>query len=110
MFDERLAGRVRGAVGVRPDVTEKRMFGGLAFLLDGKMAVAVSGSSGGLMVRIDPDDADRLLAQPGVRPMEMRGRSMRGWLLVEGSVLDDEDELGDWVREGMTFAATLPAK
>ena len=110
MFDEGLAHRVRETIGARSGIQEKRMFGGLAFLLDGNMAVAVSGRSGGLLVRVDPADEGRLLAEPGVSPMVMGGRPTRGWLVVQAQVLDDAGELGDWVREGLEFAATLPAK
>src|SRR3954452_6633358 len=110
MFDEGLAERVRAAIGARSGIQERRMFGGLAFLLDGNMAVSVSGRSDGLLVRVDPADDERLLADPGVSPMVMRGRPARGWLRVEAQVLDDDDELGEWVREGVEYAASLPAK
>jgi len=106
MFDEALAARVRPLLADQPEVTEKRMFGGLAFLLGGHMAVAVS-AKGGLMVRVPPERTGELLAEPGVAPMEMRGREMRGWLRVDAAVLDD-DELAHWVEVGADCARSLP--
>ena len=91
-------------------VTEKKMFGGLAFLINGNMSVAASGQ-GGLLVRVDPADNDALLAEPGVEPMEMGGRgAMKGWLRVNPDVLEDEETLGAWVTRGVSYARSLPAK
>jgi TfoX/Sxy family transcriptional regulator of competence genes len=107
-YDEDLADRLRVALQGHDGVEEKRMFGGLAFLLGGHLAVAVSGE-GGLMVRCDPDDTERLLAEPGATPMVMRGREMTGWLRVGGSALDD-DVLARWAELGATHVASLPPK
>jgi TfoX/Sxy family transcriptional regulator of competence genes len=108
-YDEDLAHRLRELLGDDPDVTEKRMFGGLAFLTGGHMAVAVSGQ-GGLMVRVDPDETDVLLAEPGARPFEMRGRPMTGWLRVDADAVEGRAELAAWVRRGAAYARTLPPK
>ena len=109
MFDDDLASRVRGLLLTRDDVSEQRMFGGLAFLVHGNMAVAASGL-GGLMVRVPPGRTAELLAEPGAAPMEMRGRTMNGWLRVDAGAVADPDELEHWVRLGVEHAATLPAK
>ena len=81
-YDEDLANRIRELVGMEPGLTEKKMFGGLAFLIGGNMAVAASGQ-GGLMLRVDPNETAKLLAKPHARPLEMRGRQMEGWLRVD---------------------------
>ena len=108
-YDEELAERVRAALGDQRGVVEKKMFGGLAFLVDGNMAVAASGQ-GGLLVHIDPADAESLTTQPGVRRMEMRGREMDGWLRVTDSAVGDDASLARWVTIGVTYARSLPAK
>ncbi len=108
-YDEALADRVRELIAGDPDVTEKRMFGGLAFLLSGKMAVAASGQ-GGLMVRVDPDDADLLLDKPHARPFEMRGRRVEGWLRVDHEGLQTKRELEPWVKRGVAYARSLAAE
>jgi hypothetical protein len=108
-YDEDLAERIRELLAVEPGLGERRMFGGLAFLLDGNMAVA-AGSRGGLMVRIDPADADGLLARDGAQPMEMRGRPMRGWLLIDGDHVRTTRQLASWVGTGVAVARRLPAK
>lgn len=105
-FDEVLAGRVRDIAGDAP-LAEKRMFGGLAFLLDGNMAVGVTGDD--LIVRVAKADTEALLAEPGARPFDMTGRPMTGWLLVAGDVLDD-DVLATWVGRGVSYAGSLPPK
>ncbi|WP_222192885.1 TfoX/Sxy family protein [Modestobacter italicus] len=107
-YDRELADRVRAALSTAPDVSEKAMFGGLAFLVGGAMAVAVSGQ-GGLMVRSDPARADELTAAEGVERMVMRGRALDGWLLVAAEALDDEETLRRWVATGRDVARTLPA-
>jgi TfoX/Sxy family transcriptional regulator of competence genes len=107
-YDEDLANRLRELLADEPDVTEKRMFGGLAFLVGGHMAVAASGQ-GGLLARSDPDDADAL-AGPRVRPMEMRGREMRGWLRVDEEGIRTKRQLQPWVRRGVAYVRTLPPK
>jgi len=108
-FDEELADRIRELVAQERGITEKRMFGGLAFLVDGNMAVAASGQ-GGLLVRVDPDQTSRLLQRAHVRRMEMRGRSMDGWLRVDDVGLRTKRQLGGWVTRGVEYARSLPAK
>ena len=107
--DEELATRIRALLGADADVTEQRMFGGLAFLAGGHMAVAASGQ-GGLMVRVDPEDTDALVAQPGVRPFEMRGRPLDGWVRVDADAIAGEAELAAWVERGAAYARSLPPK
>ncbi len=108
-YDETLAARVRDELAGEPGMTEKRMFGGLAFLLDRHMAVAVSGQ-GGLMARVPPDRTDELAARPGAAPMEMKGRAMSGWLRVDAGHLADDAVLAEWVSIGRAFVRTLPPK
>jgi TfoX/Sxy family transcriptional regulator of competence genes len=108
-YDEDLANRIRELVAAEPALTEKKMFGGLAFLIGGNMAVAASGQ-GGLMVRVDPEETDALLAKPHARVFEMRGRSMQGWLRVEDDGVKTKRQLEPWVRRGMKYARSLPAK
>lgn len=108
-YDEELAERVRHALEGEAVIAEKRMFGGLAFLVGGNMAVAASGQ-GGLMVRIDPADAETLTQEPGVSRMEMRGRAMDGWLRVATSAVASADDLQRWVDIGVSYAGSLPAK
>jgi TfoX N-terminal domain len=108
-YDEELAGRIRGIVGPRPDLTEKKMFGGLAFMIRGNMAVAASGQ-GGVLVRVDPAESDALVATTPAELMEMRGRSMRGWVRVAPEDVETEAALGEWVARGTAYAASLPAK
>jgi TfoX/Sxy family transcriptional regulator of competence genes len=107
-LDEELAERIRGHLGDVP-VTEKRMFGGLAFLVGGNMAVAASGQ-GGLMVRVDPEQSEDLVAADGVSRMVMRGREMDGWLRVTSDALSSDDELAHWVQVGTAYAGSLPPK
>ena len=108
-YDEDLANRIRELIAGDPDVTEKKMFGGLAFLVGGKMSVAASGQ-GGLMVRVDPQDTDALLTKPHARPFEMRGREMQGWLRVDAEGLRTKRQLDPWVRRGVAYARSLPPK
>jgi TfoX/Sxy family transcriptional regulator of competence genes len=108
-YDEQLAERVRELVGSDADVTEQTMFGGLAFLIGGNLAVAVSGQ-GGILVRVDPEQSDELVASTNARLMEMRGRQMRGWLRVGADDVRPERELATWVERGTSFARSLPAK
>src|SRR5213083_2532581 len=105
-YDEELAERVRTLIGDEVGLAEKKMFGGLAFLVGGNMAVAASGQ-GGLLVRVDPAESDGLIASSSARPMEMRGREMAGWLRVDPA---DDDELAAWVDRGVSFARSLPPK
>jgi TfoX/Sxy family transcriptional regulator of competence genes len=106
-FDDALAERIRDRVRDTAGVREKRMFGGLAFLTDGNMTVGVHGDD--LIVRLAPDDTDKALAEPGVRPFDITGRPMRGWILVAGEVLDG-DILDEWIARARAFVATLPPK
>jgi TfoX/Sxy family transcriptional regulator of competence genes len=108
-YDERLAERVRELLAGERGLSEQRMFGGLAFLTDGNLAVAVS-SQGGLLVRVGPDAFDDALARQGASPMEMRGRVMAGWVRVVPEVLGSKRQLESWVKRGVAFARTLPPK
>lgn len=108
-YDEALAERIRQLLDGEPGLTEQKMFGGLAFLIGGNMAVAASGQ-GGLLVRVDPDESDALVAGTPARPMEMRGRTMRGWLTLESVEVGSKRELTRWVDLGRNYARSLPAK
>ena len=108
-YDEDLANRVRELLAGEPGVTEQRMFGGLAFLLGGNMAVAAS-AQGGIMVRVAHEDTDSLVAEPHAQPVEMRGRAMRGWLRVEPEGVRTKRELERWVNRGASYARSLPPK
>lgn len=108
-YDEELADRIRELVVGEPDLTEKKMFGGLAFLIGGNMAVAASGQ-GGALVRVDPAQSDTLVATTNARLMEMRGRRMQGWLRVDPEDLRTKRELARWVELGTGYARSLPAK
>jgi TfoX/Sxy family transcriptional regulator of competence genes len=107
-YDRELAERIRELVATERGVLEKRMFGGLAFLVNGNMSVSASGR-GGLLVRVDPDDVVDLL-DDHVHTAIMSGREMRGWLRVDAAVLDDDARLAEWVDRGVSFARSLPAK
>jgi TfoX/Sxy family transcriptional regulator of competence genes len=108
-YDRDLADRIRRLVAAKSDVTERKMFGGLAFLVGGNMAIAASGQ-GGAMGRVDPAQADTLIATTQARLVEMRGREMPGWLRIDSAHLDSEPELARWVDLGTTYARSLPAK
>jgi hypothetical protein len=108
-YDEQLADRIRELVGGEADLTEKKMFGGLAFLIGGNMAVAASGQ-GGMLVRVDPAQSDALVATTNARPMEMRGRPMQGWLRIGPKDLGTRDQIARWVELGRSYARSLPAK
>ena len=103
-YDEELAGRIRELVAGEPSLTEQKMFGGLAFLVGGNMAVAASGQ-GGLLVHVDKAEGEELIRTTSARPMEMRGREMAGWLRVDAG-----DDLAEWVERGTAYARSLPAK
>jgi TfoX/Sxy family transcriptional regulator of competence genes len=105
-YDQILAERIRALLADEPELTEKRMFGGLAFLIGGRMTVAASGQ-GGLLVRVDPAEHDRLIATSGARPMEMRGRELKGWLRVDSNDVADAPELARWVALATTYAGRL---
>jgi hypothetical protein len=108
-YDEALAGRIRDLLSDERGVTEKKMFGGLAFLVGGNMAIAASGQ-GGVLVRVDPAESDRLVAATKARPMRMRGREMRGWLQVASADVGTKRQLATWVRRGVGYARSLPPK
>ncbi len=108
-YDELLAQRIRDLIGDEPNVVEKRMFGGLAFLVGGNMAVAASGQ-GGILVRVDPAESDRLVATTKAYPMEMRGRELHGWLRVDAEHVRTRPQLAKWVKLGTAYAGSLPAK
>src|ERR1051326_3491339 len=107
-FDEGLATRLRDLTDDEPGRAEKKMFGGLAFLLDGNMAVGVTGDD--LLVRTDPDAQEALLAEPGARVFDMSGRPMRGWIVVDASGCAEDDDLRRWVARGVAYARSLPPK
>lgn len=108
-YDENLARRIRDLLNDEPALTEQRMFGGLAFLIAGNLAVAAS-SGGGLLVRVDPEESEMLLGSSGVRRMEMRGREMKGWLRVGREDLVARGALARWVSLGRAYARSLPPK
>ena len=108
-YDEKLAERIRELLGDEPGLTEQKMFGGLAFLIGGNMAVGASGQ-GGILVRVDPEQSDELVATTNARPMEMRGREMKGWLRVEADSVGTKGELTEWVDRGAGYARSLPPK
>jgi len=108
-YDQELAARIRELISGEPGLSEKKMFGGLAFLISGNMAIAASGH-GGLMVRADPAESDALVTTTAARLVEMRGRPMPGWLYLEAADVADRNELEAWVDRGASFARSLPAK
>jgi TfoX/Sxy family transcriptional regulator of competence genes len=108
-YDEDLANRIRKLLADESGVTEQAMFGGLAFLVGGNMSVAASGQ-GGLIVRVDPEETDALVAKPHAGPFEMRGRAMRGWLRVDAEGVRSKRQLEPWVARGVAYARALPAK
>ena len=110
-YDEKLATRLRAPLAHEEGLTEKRMFGGLAFLINGNMSVSASGQ-GGLLVRVDPSEADAnsLLSEPHAQPFEMRGQAMRGWLRVAPDGVRTKRELERWVKHGVAYARSLPSK
>ena len=108
-YDEELAERIRALLGSRAPLSEKKMFGGLAFLIGGNMAIAASGQ-GGILVRVDPEESDALVATTPAEPMEMRGRTMAGWLRIDTAAVADDHALAEWVERGVGYAASLPPK
>lgn len=108
-YDEDLAERIRRLVQEEPGLTEKKMFGGLAFLINGNMSVSASGQ-GGLLLRADPEQTDALLDEPHAEPFVMRGRAMDGWLRVDSAGLERRDDLERWVSRGVSYARSLPPK
>ena len=108
-YDEELADRIRELVAGEPKLTEKKMFGGLSFLIGGNMALAASGQ-GGILVRVDPAQSDELVATTKARLMEMRGRQMQGWLRVDAEDVLTKPQLAKWAKLGTAYARSLPAK
>jgi hypothetical protein len=108
-YDEELADRIREVVRGEPGLTEKAMFGGLAFLVGGNMAVSASGQ-GGMLLRCDPAQTADLVSHPHVQRFEMRGREMDGWLRVDPTAVARDDDLRQWVGRGVAYARSLPAK
>jgi len=108
-YDHELAERIRRFIGSDPDLTEMKMFGGLAFLIAGNMAIAASGQ-GGAMVRVDPQQSHALVATTTASLVEMRGRPMPGWLIVSSDDLRTDDQLAPWVNRGIGYARSLPPK
>ncbi len=108
-YDEDLADRIRELLSDEPSLSEQMMFGGLAFLIGGNMAVSASGQ-GGLLVRVDPVQSERLVTTTAATPMEMRGRPVEGWLRVDAADVRTKRQLASWVRRGASFARSLPPK
>lgn len=108
-YDLELAKRIRALIGDEPNVVEKPMFGGLAFLVNGNMSVSASGK-GGLLLRVEPAQTMALAKKPHARPMEMRGRPMEGWLRVDAAGVTTDKGLAPWVKIGVTYARSLPPK
>jgi hypothetical protein len=107
-FDKELADRIRAALGKRSGLTEKKMFGGIGFMLGGNMACGVHGRE--LIVRVDPDETEKILSEPHTRRFDLTGRPMKGWILVDPKGLAKDADLGRWVGVGATYAASLPPK
>jgi TfoX/Sxy family transcriptional regulator of competence genes len=108
-YDEDLANRIRELLAGEKGVTEMKMFGGLAFLVNGNMSVGASGQ-GGLMLRVEPDETDTLAERPHAKHFEMRGRAMQGWLRVDSEGLRTKRQLEPWVKRGVAYARSLPPK
>jgi hypothetical protein len=108
-YDEELANRLRELVGNEPGLTEKRMFGGLAFLINGKMAVSASGH-GGLLLRVEPAQTEALVSPPHAERFRMRGREMDGWLRIAPDAIESDDALQRWVAHGIAYARSLVPK
>ena len=108
-YDEDLANRIRELILTQPGITEQKMFGGLAFLVNGNMSVAASGQ-GGLLLRVDPGETGALLGKPHAEPFVMRGREMQGWMRVAADGVKSKRQLERWVARGVGYARSLPAK
>src|SRR5262249_4872836 len=107
-FNEALAERIRQRLARRKNVEEKKMFGGVGFLLSGNLLVGVWKDS--LIVRLGPDEGDLALKEPHVREFDITGRAMRGWVLVEPKGVEDDEQLSGWIQRGLKFVGKLPAK
>jgi TfoX/Sxy family transcriptional regulator of competence genes len=108
-YDEDLVNRIRELIASEDGYTEQKMFGGIGFMIDGHMAVAVSGE-GGLMIHCSKEETEALLAKPGARPFEMRGREMKGWLRVDAESVSTKRALEPWAMQSVAFARALPPK
>lgn len=108
-YDEDLADRIRELLSNRRGIVEKKMFGGLAFLVNGNMSVAASGQ-GGILVRVDPEESDGLVSRTKAYPMVMRGRPMQGWLRIDAENVRTKAQLVKWVERGTSYAKSLPPK
>jgi hypothetical protein len=108
-YDEELADRLRECLQGERGLSEKRMFGGLAFLLNGHLAVSAS-REGGLLLRVDPNDSDALVERPGAQRFVMRGREMDGWLRIDVEAIDTDEALADWVAHGVAYSRALPPR
>jgi TfoX/Sxy family transcriptional regulator of competence genes len=108
-YDPDLANRIRELVATEKKLTEKKMFGGLSFLIGGHMSVSASGQ-GGLLLHVEPDQTDALLAKPHAHPMVMRGREMQGWVRVDAEGVATKAQLERWVKRGVEYAKSLPPK
>ncbi len=107
-YDEKLAQRIGAVVSERDDVTSKKMFGGIAFMLNGNMCCGIVGDD--LMVRVGPDAFEDALSRPGARPMDFTGRPMKGMVYVDADAVSSREQLESWVRQGLDYAGSLPAK
>jgi TfoX/Sxy family transcriptional regulator of competence genes len=107
-YDENLAGRIRAELGQMPGMSEKRMFGGVGFLVRGNMACGVHGDD--LIARVGADRYEEALARPHIKPFDMTGRPMSGWVMVTPAGVAGDDELQRWVRQGVEYALSLPGK
>lgn len=108
-FEEQLATRIRELIGADARLSEAKVFGGLAFLINGNMAISASGN-GGIVVRVDPEASEDLIATSPARMMEMRGRTMKGWLRIDSAAVEADEALASWVEIGVAYAGSLPAK
>ena len=107
-YDSDVADRIRARIGPRPELTEREMFGGIAFMINGNMAVGTSGEE--LMVRVGKEAHDEIVARPGARTFDMGARPMKGWISVTADGYDSNEEFGYWVDQGVAYAESLPAK
>ena len=107
-FDEALAGRIRQGLARRKGIEEKKMFGGIGFLLNGNMLVGVWKDS--LIVRLDPDEYEDALKEPHVKEFDITGRAMKGWVLVAPAGVEDDEQLNGWIQRALKFVGKLPGK
>ena len=107
-YSESLALRIRQVLGLRRGIVERKLFGGIGFLLNGNMCVGIWKNS--LIVRLDPNDSEAALKEPNVVPFDITGRPMKGWLMVEPDGIETDKQLADWIRRSEEFVSTLPRK